>query len=74
MEKLIAFISSVITWYGIISFIAWELDISEWHWVAKLVYLIFTFLTYQRIIEKRQIHIYVYMYERVKCGVWYGIK
>ena len=70
MKKLLAFILSCTIWYGIISFIIWNLSIPEWHWVAKMLYIIFTLLTYQRVVEKQQS---VYMYIRMKeYDVWCG--
>ena len=53
MKKLLAFVLSCTVWYGIISFIIWNLSIPEWHWVAKMLYIIFTLLTYQRVVEKQ---------------------
>lgn len=70
MKKLLAFVLSCTVWYGIISFIIWNLSIPEWHWVAKMLYIIFTLLTYQRVVEKQQS---VYMYIRMKgYDVWCG--
>ena len=70
MKKLLAFVLSCTIWYGIISFIIWNLSIPEWHWVAKMLYIIFTLLTYQRVVEKQQS---VYMYIRMKeYDVWCG--
>lgn len=53
MKKLTAFIASSLVWYGVISFITWNLNMPEWHWIAKMLYVIFTFLTYQRVIENK---------------------
>lgn len=49
MKNLIALIISATVWYGITSLVAWNLNISEWHWMARIFWISFTLLTYERV-------------------------
>mgnify|MGYP001584059336 CR=1 FL=1 len=38
--------------YGIFALIIWDLNVGNWHWVARTLYLIFTLLIYDRVKNK----------------------
>lgn len=42
MKKLLASILATSIWYGVFSFITMDFNFENWHWGARLVFLILT--------------------------------
>ena len=51
MKKLTALIISASIWYSVTSFITWNIDIQTWHGLARLFFVVFTILTYEKIFD-----------------------
>jgi hypothetical protein len=52
MKQILTALFIILVWYGIFSFIAWNFNINEWSWGARLLYIIFTLWGVSRIEDK----------------------
>lgn len=49
MKSLFAFLASTLIWYGIISFITFNVHADTWHWSARASFVIFSLLMWDKV-------------------------
>jgi accessory gene regulator protein AgrB len=47
MKYLLGFILCALMWYGLISFMMWDLSMLNWGWVARMFFVLLTLVTYK---------------------------
>jgi hypothetical protein len=55
MKQILTALLILAVWYGIFSFITWNVNISEWSWVSRLIYTMFVLWAISKIDDKLSI-------------------
>lgn len=53
MKKLLASILATSIWYGVFSFITMDFNFENWHWGARLIFLILTGASVNKILTEK---------------------
>lgn len=49
MKNLLILLTSLFIWYALTSFVLWNVYIYTWHFTARLLFTVFTLLTYDKV-------------------------